>query len=792
MVKWYLLRNVLLAAVLATVGSGCARSSQTVAGWFDREPKVDANGESLEKGSASKEKEALAKKDEAKKDKSSKESPVKAESKDKAVLADAETPDEGVKKASWFSWGRDDESKKAADDKSATASKEKDKSSKESANEKPADKVAKGKDSSAGKVAANDKAAKSGTEEKPASKPAAGMTSTKAFAGTSLADTKADADKDAVAKAGKNPVKPTRGPSRDLIPADEDPFLAEALADIASGRGEGPERMTAKSKPASGQKLTVEKSTAEKSAAEKLAAKKETEQKIAAAPSKTETATTAKKDAVSEAKSGVPARPKSEVTGEDEFASWIAKIEGRVDTDKPAADKAITEPKSKAEQLVASAKTVEDRSAVKQAAASSDVPDWAAGETIKTAASEATTQSTQAVAKAETKGRDLFAEMKSDSSKRIDSLSRNLKTGANDARDRIAADMIESQAIASTEWADAKNTAAETGREVAASSRQKVETASNEAIQFAELVTEKSQATVEDAWAAIDQKQTQLAESTSNKATQAVARAESEFDWESVSSTTTGAIARKTGGTAPAMKGLIEKCGAISEEVKPLVQGLETTSVDSIRHNVHRLGQMDAKGQEAVPALNALLDHQDPYVKVHSALALSRLDAESPKVLKTLVGGLKSPDAGVRSFSAAVIGELGPLGTEALPALATSLDDPDGYVRLHAAEVLVRNDRFASRALETLQNCLKDSDENIRWLATYSLAELAPQRPDTVLSLLKVVKDPVQRVRVGAVYALGEIGPMARPAIPELEQAATDPDKDLRAAAQYALQQIKS
>lgn len=763
MVKWYLLRNVLLAAVLASVGSGCARSSQTLTGWFDREPKVDAQGKPLSKEEAGK--ESLA----------SKEKASKKSTAEKEQVADADEAGDGIKKASWFSWGKDDDKAPSSSKEIKSSSKE-DKSKSSVASQDSKEKSSTSKSSADSQVAKSDAKASTGsktpasTESNP-TKSTKGLSSTKAFEGTALADTKSDSTLKDTASSEKKAVKPTRGPSRDLIPADEDPFLAEALADIAAGRGNGPERVQNKSESG-----PVAKSDSAKTAPPKSATSKETTPSKPAADLVAGKSPEKEKVSPNGTQTQVPSKPISEVTGEEDFAAWISKIEGRGEAETKL-EKPAQETPSKSEQLVAAVKSGGKIPEAKATQQPTKTFDWAK-ETPE-----------PQVAQAAAKKGETFAELQSDSAKKIESLSRSLKSSASNARDKAADELMESKAIASTEWANTTNSLREKGENLSGELRKEVK---DQAVQFADLATETSEAAAEMAWAQVENEKSRLVASTANATTEAANRIQDAFDWEKETTVTPTAIAKKTGATAPVIKGLIEKCGAISEEVKPLVQGLETSSVDAIRHNVHRLGQMDAKGQEAVPALNALLDHEDPYVKVHSALALSRLGAESPKVLKTLVGGLKSQDSGVRSFSAAVIGELGPLGAEALPALATSLDDPDGYVRLHAAEVLVRNDRFAGRALDTLQNCLKDSDENIRWLATYSLAELAPQRPDTVLCLMKVLNDPAKRVRVGAIYALGEIGALSRVAIPELEQAATDPDQELRAAAQYALQQIKS
>gem|GEM_PF-1509870 len=236
---------------------------------------------------------------------------------------------------------------------------------------------------------------------------------------------------------------------------------------------------------------------------------------------------------------------------------------------------------------------------------------------------------------------------------------------------------------------------------------------------------------------------------------------------------------------------LLEQCPDAQGEVRELVKALDAKDPESLKRTIHRLGRMQTHADSAAPALRALQQHPDGFVRVHAALALVRMGHVSSDVTQTLITGLRSPDPGVRSFSAAVLAEMGPDSADALPALSSALNDSDGYVRLHVAEVLIRHADWSQAALRALDDSLAHSDENVRWLATYSLAELAPQSEEAVTALQRSLRDPVTKVQTGAAYALGEIGPIAASALPDLERCAASPNADLRAAAEYAISQIR-
>ncbi|MDA0834261.1 MAG: HEAT repeat domain-containing protein [Planctomycetota bacterium] len=236
---------------------------------------------------------------------------------------------------------------------------------------------------------------------------------------------------------------------------------------------------------------------------------------------------------------------------------------------------------------------------------------------------------------------------------------------------------------------------------------------------------------------------------------------------------------------------LVQLCPQARGEILQLVMGLETEDVQSLKRSIHKLGQMGTAAETAVPALVETLHHRDPYVQIHSALALWRIEQSADVVVPVLVVALGGDDAAVSTFAAAALGEIGSHSSDVLPALNRALFEQDGYHRLHIAEALGRSEQWKPHATRVLTDCLRDTDENVRWLATYSLADIGTSDPDVVQALMVALNDDQARVQAGAVWALERIGSASRPAIPQLKSlAAQSTDEDVQAAVKQCLSVI--
>ncbi|MEX0727084.1 MAG: HEAT repeat domain-containing protein [Planctomycetaceae bacterium] len=236
---------------------------------------------------------------------------------------------------------------------------------------------------------------------------------------------------------------------------------------------------------------------------------------------------------------------------------------------------------------------------------------------------------------------------------------------------------------------------------------------------------------------------------------------------------------------------LVKLCPQARGEVLQLVMGLETEDTQSLKRAIHKLGQMGSAATASVPALTATLHHDDPYVQIHSALAMWRIQQSTDEIVPVLVIALGGDDAAVSTFAAAALGEIGSHSSDVLPALNRALVGQDGYRRLHIAEALARSEQWKPHAARVLADCLRDGDDNVRWLATYSLADLSPSDPEIVQALMVTLNDDEGRVQAGAAWALERIGPASRPAIPQLKSLAQQStDEDVQAAVKQCLSVI--
>ena len=233
-------------------------------------------------------------------------------------------------------------------------------------------------------------------------------------------------------------------------------------------------------------------------------------------------------------------------------------------------------------------------------------------------------------------------------------------------------------------------------------------------------------------------------------------------------------------------------CPDASGDVLPLVEALDTADTNKLKRSLHRLGRMKEQAQAALPAIRVLAAHDDPYVRVHSALAMWKIERTADDVVPILDAALSDENTGVRSFAAAILSQLGTEGRPAIPSLKQALQDEDGQVRLHAAEALAHFSDARAMATDTLIECLSDENSHVRWLAIYALADLSPRDEQVVPELAHSLQDSEARIRAAAAFALGEIGPSAHRAVVLLERVRRDADEEVRSNAEEALQRIRS
>lgn len=106
------------------------------------------------------------------------------------------------------------------------------------------------------------------------------------------------------------------------------------------------------------------------------------------------------------------------------------------------------------------------------------------------------------------------------------------------------------------------------------------------------------------------------------------------------------------------------------------------------RFAVESLGKIGPAAACAVPDLEALLDHKNPYFRISLSVSLMRLDPKSQKALAALKVLLQDPDSEIRRKTVSSLEDIGPEAAPAKALVKVALKDSDPDVRDIAARVL--------------------------------------------------------------------------------------------------------
>lgn len=209
-----------------------------------------------------------------------------------------------------------------------------------------------------------------------------------------------------------------------------------------------------------------------------------------------------------------------------------------------------------------------------------------------------------------------------------------------------------------------------------------------------------------------------------------------------------------------------------------LVERLGTEPDFSVRE--HLTWAVVQLGEQALPVLQAQLNHTAPEVRLQVVHALTKLadprtipllvsllaDSELPIIRKALfaLGQLRSPEAAAALISqlghpdletATVLSEaLQAQGELALPALHEALTQPEAAVRTQAAEALGR--LGDPRSGDSLIEALEDSDEGVQFSALFALSSLKGEEVNTAIAGL--TDHPRPRLRILARRLLEDRG----------------------------------
>lgn len=234
----------------------------------------------------------------------------------------------------------------------------------------------------------------------------------------------------------------------------------------------------------------------------------------------------------------------------------------------------------------------------------------------------------------------------------------------------------------------------------------------------------------------------------------------------------------------------VRLCADAGEDVKSLLTSMNSQRADPMKSAILQLGVMGNNAQSALPAIRFTLNHSNPLVRIHSALALWRIEQNTEDTLPVFVNGLRDTNPDVRAFAAAAL-EMGPRDMELITPLTSALSDSSPFVRLHAAAALYQFSQQQTTASYVIVSHLTDSEANVRWLAAFLLGEILPRSEITVQALVRSLHDSDNRIRIAAAFALRGLGSDANAALPELRKLATDRQPEIRKAAEEAIRDIE-
>jgi HEAT repeat protein len=165
-----------------------------------------------------------------------------------------------------------------------------------------------------------------------------------------------------------------------------------------------------------------------------------------------------------------------------------------------------------------------------------------------------------------------------------------------------------------------------------------------------------------------------------------------------------------------------------------------------------------------VPELTALLDHQDPDVRMHAAIALGEIGQASAPAIPQIVARLQNDEfESVRFAAAFALGKINQPDTDATKALILAAKEDAPLLRTMSWWALARlypeREDLVRGAAKKIGEGLTSEDPHLRAVAARALADFdaAPELVRPVL--LKALQDAEPRVVGHAMDALASLGP---------------------------------
>lgn len=204
-----------------------------------------------------------------------------------------------------------------------------------------------------------------------------------------------------------------------------------------------------------------------------------------------------------------------------------------------------------------------------------------------------------------------------------------------------------------------------------------------------------------------------------------------------------------------------------------LLRALRSESPTDRLRAAKDLGRLGWLAREAMPALIAALDDDNPKVRESAAHAIGLM---GPEALPTLIEMLEHYDKYVRRHAVWAMGKLGPLARPALADLCRSLKDGDPRTASGAAQALGSMGTDGADAVSALAEAMRGTNIVLCRLASKALSQIGPPALATLIAHLQHA-DPF--VRGESALAIGWMGAAARSAVPFLARIVRGPESAL-------------
>jgi HEAT repeat protein len=228
---------------------------------------------------------------------------------------------------------------------------------------------------------------------------------------------------------------------------------------------------------------------------------------------------------------------------------------------------------------------------------------------------------------------------------------------------------------------------------------------------------------------------------------------------------------------------------AIPALVAALRDGAETSRGERVSRSASEA--LAAIGEDAVPALTAVLESPEPLVRVGAAAAIHDLGPKAKAAVPRLVELLAKDDPANRIPLIAALQGIGPAAKPALPRLMKLLDSDDFHTQYWACRAIGAVGAEAKPAVPILCRLTHEGLPSVRRNAAAALGKIGPDiGPEGRQALVAALRDPVEPVRENAVIALGDLRAFATDALPAIREVLQQRTLTARSAAARTLWRV--